>query len=62
MGTVLQSVTDFKAQLDLERHGGHTPAGIYTRIAQRLLAMAAAIWHNWAIGAPRKCSLIAYDH
>jgi hypothetical protein len=27
-----------------------------------LLAMAAAIWHNWAIGAPVKRSLSAYDH
>ena len=27
-----------------------------------LLALAAAIWHNWAIGAPDKRSLIAYDH
>jgi hypothetical protein len=24
--------------------------------------MSAAIWHNWLIGAPRKRSLIAYDH
>jgi hypothetical protein len=33
-----------------------------TRVTQRLLAMAAAIWHNWAIGAPVKRSLSAYDH
>ncbi|MDP9398950.1 MAG: IS982 family transposase, partial [Actinomycetota bacterium] len=32
------------------------------RVAQRLLALTAAIWHNWALGAPRKRSLIAYDH
>jgi hypothetical protein len=24
--------------------------------------MAAAIWHNWATGAPVKRSLTAYDH
>jgi len=36
-----------KDQLSLERHGGRTPAGVYARIAQRLLALAAAIWHNW---------------
>jgi hypothetical protein len=30
-------------------------------VAQRLLALAAAIWHNWAIDAPVKRSLIAYD-
>ena len=35
-----------KDQLNLERHGGRTPAGIYARVAQRLLALAAAIWHN----------------
>jgi hypothetical protein len=51
-----------KGQLSLEEHGARTDLGVYTRTAQRLLAMAAAIWHNWAIGAPRKCSLIAYDH
>ena len=38
------------------------PAGLWTRIVQRLLALNAAIWHNWAIGAPVKRSLIAYDH
>jgi hypothetical protein len=31
-----------KGQLDLERHGGRTPAGVYARTAQRLLALAAA--------------------
>jgi hypothetical protein len=51
-----------KDQLSLERHGGRTPAGVFARIAQRLLALAAAIWHNWLIGAPDKRSLIAYDH
>jgi hypothetical protein len=51
-----------KGQLDLERHGGRTPAGVFTRIAQRLLAMAACIWHNWRTGAPQQRSLIAYDH
>ncbi len=33
-------------QLHLEDHGGRTPAGVLTRVAQRLLAMAAGIWHN----------------
>ena len=51
-----------KDQLSLERHGGRTPAGVYARIAQRLLALAAAIWHNWRINAEPKRSLIAYDH
>ncbi|HLI38000.1 MAG TPA: IS982 family transposase, partial [Streptosporangiaceae bacterium] len=37
-------------------------AGVYARIAQRLLALAACIWHNWRTGAADKRSLIAYDH
>jgi hypothetical protein len=51
-----------KDQLNLEGHGGRTPAGVTVRIAQRLLALAAVIWHNWKINAPVKRSLIAYDH
>jgi hypothetical protein len=51
-----------KNQLGLERHGGRVPAGLWARIVQRLLALNAAIWHNWQIGAPVKRSLIAYDH
>jgi hypothetical protein len=51
-----------KDQLNLEGHGGRTPAGVYARIAQRLLALAAAIWHNWRINTEPKRSLIAYDH
>jgi len=51
-----------KNQLGLERHGGRVPAGLWARIIQRLLALNAAIWFNWQIGAPVKRSLIAYDH
>jgi hypothetical protein len=51
-----------KNQLGLERHGGRAPAGLWARIVQRLLALNAAIWFNWQIGAPVKRSLIAYDH
>ena len=51
-----------KGQLGLERHGGRTPHGVLTRVAQRILAMAAGIWHNWTTGANRKRSLTAYDH
>jgi len=41
---IIESVNDtFKGQLDLERHGGHTPAGVITRILQRILALTAAI-------------------
>jgi hypothetical protein len=51
-----------KDQLNLEGHGGRTRDGVTVRVAQRLLALAAAIWHNWKINAPVKRSLIAYDH
>lgn len=60
---VIESINQtFKAQLDLERHGGHTIGGVYARIAQRVLALTAAIWHNQNIGAPTARSLTAYDH
>jgi hypothetical protein len=29
---------------------------------ERLLAMAAGIWHNWTTGLTSKRSLIAFDH
>jgi hypothetical protein len=59
----IESVFDtLKGQLGLERHGGRTLAGVYARVGAKLLALAAGIWHNWAIDAPRKRSLIAYDH
>jgi hypothetical protein len=56
------SFDTLKDQLGLERHGGRTLAGVVVRVAQRLLALAAAIWWNWEIGAPDKRSLVAYDH
>ena len=51
-----------KAQLDLERHGGHTPTGVTVRILQRILALTTAIWHTDHTGAPIHRSLTAYDH
>jgi hypothetical protein len=51
-----------KDQLGLERHGGRTLAGVWVRVAQRLLALVAGIWWNWQTGQPRKRSLVAYDH
>jgi len=51
-----------KDQLGLERHGGRTLAGVWVRVAQRLLALAAAIWWNRETGQPHKRSLVAYDH
>ena len=60
---VIESVNDtFKGQLDLERHGGHTPAGVMVRVLQRILALTTAIWHNDHTGQPIKRSLVAYDH
>jgi hypothetical protein len=52
----------FKGQLDLEHHGGRTTAGVAVRVLQRILALTAAIWHNWHTGQPVMRSLIAYDH
>jgi hypothetical protein len=51
-----------KDQLGLERHGGRSLAGVYVRVAQRLLALASGIWWNWQVGQPDKRSLVAYDH
>jgi hypothetical protein len=51
-----------KDQLGLERHRAHTIHGLWTRIAQRLAALAAAVWFNWQLGTPVKRSLVAYDH
>ena len=52
----------FKGQLDLEQHGGRTTEGVAVRVLQRILALTAAIWHNWHTGQPIMRSLIAYDH
>ncbi|WSI72953.1 hypothetical protein OG599_24285 [Streptomyces sp. NBC_01335] len=50
---LIESVNDaLKGQLDLEQHGGRTFEGVAIRVAQRILAMAAGIWHTNAIGAP----------
>ncbi|MFI6693282.1 IS982 family transposase [Streptomyces sp. NPDC050433] len=60
---VIESINQtFKGQLDLERHGGRTPAGVTVRILLRILALTAAIWHNDKTGQPVKRSLVAYDH
>jgi hypothetical protein len=60
---IIESVNDtLKGQLDLERHGGRTIAGVCARVAQRILALTAAIWHNDHLGLAVRRSLIAYDH
>jgi hypothetical protein len=58
----VESIIDtIKGQLSLERHGAHTMPGLISRIAQRLLALAACLWHNWNLGQPGR-HLTAYDH
>jgi len=58
----IESIIDtIKGQLSLERHGAHTMNGLVTRVAQRLLALAASLWHNWNLGDPGR-HLTAYDH
>ncbi|CAM5486521.1 Transposase OS=Streptomyces aurantiogriseus OX=66870 GN=GCM10010251_02700 PE=4 SV=1 [Streptomyces aurantiogriseus] len=50
---LIESVNDtLKGQLDLEDHGGRGCAGVAIRVAQRILAMAAAMWHNNATQSP----------
>lgn len=56
-----------KSQLSLEDHGGHIPEGVWARICQRVLALAAGVWHSWLlweasqIDAPGR-HFTAYDH
>ncbi|MEV6332264.1 IS982 family transposase [Streptomyces sp. NPDC051909] len=60
---LIESVNDtLKGQLDLEQHGGRTFEGVAVRVAQRVLALAAAVWHNHKTGQPVTRSLTAYDH
>ena len=60
---VIESVNNtLKTQLDLERHGGRTIAGVAARVLQRILALTAAIWHNDRTKKPILRSLTAYDH
>jgi hypothetical protein len=51
-----------QGQLGLERHGALTVHGLWVRVAQRLLALAAGVWFNWQVNAPAKRSLVAFDH
>ncbi len=64
----IESVYDTaKGQLSLEHHGAHIPNGVWARICQRVLALAAAIWHNWLLYDARQLDtpgrhLTHYDH
>jgi hypothetical protein len=64
----IESINDtLKGQLSLEHHGGHIPAGVWARVCQRILALAAGVWHSWMlwehglIDAPGR-HFINYDH
>ncbi len=61
---IIESINQtLKGQLSLERHKGRTKAGVAVRIATRLLALTAAIWHNETYRHTRPArSLTAYDH
>ncbi|MFF0034033.1 hypothetical protein ACFYS7_39070 [Streptomyces avermitilis] len=59
---VIESINQtFKGQLDLERHGGKSPAGVAVRVLCRILALTAAIWQRQDRTADQR-SLTAYDH
>lgn len=50
-----------KGQLTLEAHGARTIQGLCTRVALRLLALAAGLIHNQQIGDPGR-HFAAYGH
>ncbi|MGH2945305.1 MAG: IS982 family transposase [Solirubrobacteraceae bacterium] len=56
-----------KSQLSLELHGGHVPEGVWARVCQRVLALAAGVWHSWSLWQARVIDapgrhFINYDH
>ena len=51
-----------KSQISLERHRARTIETLCARIAQRLLALTASIWHNHNEGHHPHRSLTNYDH
>jgi Transposase DDE domain len=55
-------INTLKDQLGLEQHRGRTLGGVWVRVGQRLLALAAAVWFNWQLDVQDKRSLLAYDH
>nr|WP_219825862.1 hypothetical protein [Nonomuraea typhae] len=43
----IESINEtFKGQLDLERHGGRTRAGVIIRVLIRILALTSVVGHN----------------
>jgi hypothetical protein len=56
-----------KSQLSLEEHGGHIPEGVWARVCQRVLALAAGVWHSWLLWEARRIDtpgrhFTNYDH
>ena len=56
-----------KSQLSLEDHGGHIPEGVWARVCQRVLALAAGVWHSWLLWEARQIDapgrhFTSYDH
>ena len=54
-------VQTLKDQLQLEHHLARSPAGLYTRVTARILALCAAIHLNWQTGQPAR-ALAPYAH
>jgi hypothetical protein len=55
-------IETLKGQLGIEHPGAHEPRGLFARVVQRILALNAAVWHNWENGVTVKRSLTTYDH
>jgi hypothetical protein len=55
-------INTLKEQLGLEQHHGRILSGVFVRVGQRLLALAACVWFNWQLKVQDKRSLLAYDH
>jgi Transposase DDE domain len=55
-------INTLKDQLGLEQHRGRTLGGVFVRVGQRLLTLAAVVWFNWQLDIADKRSLVAYDH
>ena len=56
-----------KSQLSLELHGGHIADGVWARVCQRVLALAAGVWHSWLLWEAGQTDtpgrhFINYDH
>jgi hypothetical protein len=64
----IESINDtLKGQLSLEDHGGHIAEGVWARVCQRVLTLAAGVWHSWQLweagltNSPGR-HIISYDH